>query len=483
MPKIMRFTLLLFAGVLSVFFSYSQNTVTILGNAKSYAGYKLELKRYADFITNRKMQTSICTVDSAGDFKFSFQAAETALYALPLGVFEGLFYAEAGDSLILVLPKRTMPDKQDSLNPFFKPQKHFLRNLNASEDDLTTRIKAFEIAYQKEMSQLFEAYAGRLLSGKVDSAVMRLEYTFASDDIGFFYHYKYYRYAEMRHAAYERNRSDFVAKYFVGRPVLYNNPAYHDALSLAVGNMLKTSELNRLFEGENSKLRQNLNNRLAEDSIFGEQRLREYVLLINLYRTAFKQDDKRQEYILLFEQIQKNTFFAEHKAIAAGILEELSGLINGNPAPNFCLKNPEGEQRCLSDFRGSFVYLNFFSESSYTGNKELALLQALQLDKLPGLEIVSIYTGDSYEKFKQFTNERAYDFEFLYAPEDHSVINDYRVMRYPEYYLIHPNGKILLISAPSPASNFRATYGPYYTEWNREQIRRKARENKSLINE
>jgi peroxiredoxin len=479
----MRFTIILLAGILSALFSYSQNLLTVSGNAKSYAGHKLELNRYADFITGRKLQESICTVDSDGNFEFSLQASGTALYSIPLGVFEGMFYAKPGDSLILVLPKRILPDKQDSLNPFFKPQQHYLRNLNAFENDLTARIKAFEIAYRKEMAQLFEAYAGRLLSGKVDSAIMRLENIFTSDDAGFFYDYKYYRYAEMRHAAYERNRSEFIFKYFVGRPVLYNNPAYHDALSLAVGNMLKQSELKRIFEHKNSEIGRELNMRLDEDTVFREKRLREYVLLITLYRNAFKQEENRANYIKIFEQIQTNTSFSKHRAIAARSLEELSGLINGNSAPAFCLENSEGKELCLSDFRGSFVYLNFFSKASYTSNKELALLESLHHDELPALKIVSIYTGGSFRDFKQFEEEKAFGFEFLYAPSGHSVIDEYRVMRYPEYYLIHPNGNILLISAPSPASNFRAAYGPYYTDWHREQIRKKADENKSLINE
>lgn len=478
----MRYCLLVLLTVLFSDFSYSQNKIHVSGQAKTYAGDRLQVNAVQDFITRKQELKSACTVDSSGFFNLSFEASQTALYAMPLGVFEGRFYARPGDTLHLVLPRKTLPDKQDSLNPFFRPEKYYLRNLYRIEEDITALIKAFEKAYNKEMRRLFADFSGRIASGKIDSAVHHIDSMFSGKKPRFFNDYVFYRYAALRHLAYQKDAADYLQDYFIDRPVLYNNPAYTEALDLAAGNRLSTREINALFrKRKNEDTRSKLNARLLEETKSDDEQLKEYILLINLFQAAFTQEADRNSFMDLFRQIIRQSPYPEHREISSRILKMLSGPANGSTAPEFSLKDSQGRFVELDDYKGKFVYLVFYSPDSYTGNKELALLQSLSQENLPNLKIAVIYKGHDFASFKSFVQDNNFSFDLLFAPADASVFDDYRVMRYPEYYLIHPGGKILLVAAPSPAKNFTPVYGSYYTEWHREQIRKKARENKALI--
>lgn len=461
----------------------AQQPVIVCGNAKTYAGDRLSIYTKSDYITKQNTYIAACMVDSAGNFEMKFYPEYTQAYYLPLGVFEGILYASPGDTIVPVLPQKIIPSKADSLNPYFKPQQHYLRNLHADEDDLTEKIRAFEKQYFQESEHIFKDFRGRVNPLVVDSAVMHLEKAFPSARAGFFTEYKSYRYVSLRHVAYQSTTDKFVKKAFSNAPVLYQNPAYNEALWISVGFILEASDMRALSDDEKKQsLWRVLNRYMAEKPEYQNERFREYALLMNLYRMAFKSPEKRDRFIELFQEVQKLSQYEEHQAISERIVQELSDLQNGKPAPDFQLKDHKSIDRQLSDFAGEFLYLNFFSPDSYTGKKELALLDALHKEKLPGLTIVTVYVGKDYKAFKNFVDESGFSYEFLFAPDTAEILENYRVVSYPQYYLISPSGIMTMISAPGPANDFRSVYGPFYLEWNREQIRRKSKGDNSLIN-
>ena len=478
----MKLSVLIITSLLLITINLQAQKTTITGNAKTYSGDKLHIYNYSERITNKKTEIASCIVDASGDFEFNFSQQKTSLYFISLGVFEGMFFAEPGDKLILALPIKTVMQKQDSLNPFFQPQQHYLRDLTNNKNNLTKQIKDFDNHYHKEMNYLFNDYKGRVNSLKVDSVIEKINKELPNTKSQFFKDYIYYRYVAMRQAAYERNNDSLIYKYFKSKPILYRNPAYTNSLQTATNSLISKQEMQSVFTDKSSaSLWYKLNNMMMINPAYSEQELREYILIINLYRLAFEYKNKNSEFIEIFNQIQLVSNYTEHRNIAKNITAELKELRNGNTAPEFSLKNYAGEEKALSDYRGKFVYLNFFSEESYTGIKEIALLEGLVAEKLPNLQIISIYRGDNFEQFKKFSAKNNFSFEFLFAQSSNEIFNNYNLINYPSYFLIHPNGKIVIIAAPSPAQNFRMFYGPHYTEWYRQQIRNNSKNNGSLI--
>ncbi len=459
-------------------FFLSAQQITIRGTARTYIGDSLSIWTNVDYITNERVRSASCLVDSLGNFELKYYSNKPREYHMPLGVFEGIFYASPGDTLVIILPIKTEQTKEDSLNPYFRPEQHYLRSIEADGKlNLSKKIRAFDIAYFKESELVFKYFRGRVSPVKVDSAVTRIDEMFPNkDNDKFFEEYKCYKYLIMRHIAYNANSKKFIEKHFTNRPILYHNPTYNKALNLTLGFYLDVSNMGSAAKVEKaSRFWQVLNENLSKKSQFQNDRFREYVLLMNLYRIAFKSVIKRNFYIDLFETISKQSEFVEHKNISKRIVKELKYLYVGQTAPEFTLKNNYDESHSLSYYSGNFLYLSFLSENSYTSKKELRLLEALSKEQLPGLQVLAIYVGKSFEEFKKFTQKTKYSFEFLFAPENSEVIKNYRVVSYPHYILINPEKKVTLISAPSPASNFRSVYGNYYIEWKREQIRRKGK--------
>ncbi|MEA2041467.1 MAG: TlpA disulfide reductase family protein [Bacteroidota bacterium] len=473
--------ILLFLFLAATSVSSAQSSI-ISGNAKSYAGDSLVLCEYSDYITKQKQLVSKTLVRESGEFQFELPLNKTRLLFIQLGVFEGLIYLQPQDSLRIILPIKTEMSKSDSLNPYFTKQQHYLRDI-AHEYSLTNAVMKFEKLYSTEMKHLFSDYSGRINSLKTDSAVQRIKSKTAAIDSEFFKYYQYYRFTAMRHAAYNRNTKSILKKHFVQKPIRYNNPAYGDALNITVKNIFSKKEIFTLTNKFASQEACNEFYKLLENKIPAlKHQIKEYILLQNIYHAAFKYNMDKQRIAEMINHIYNNTYFKEHRSAAKNIFNELSELQNGDPAPNFSLQRADGSKLNLDELNGKFVYLNFFSPESYTGKKELALLEGLHHENLPNFAIVSIYRGKTFSEFQSFMKHKTFKFEFLYANSE-TLLEQYRVMTFPAYYLINPEGRVVLMSAPSPAERIKPVYGKFYTEWHREQVRKQSKNNNSLIND
>jgi hypothetical protein len=60
------------------------------------------------------------------------------------------------------------------------------------------------------------------------------------------------------------------------------------------------------------------------------------------------------------------------------------------------------------------------------------------------------------EVLRQFLAKNKYDWKFLLYDRQPGVLKDYDIRAYPTYFLIGPDGKLILSPAPSPSENFES---------------------------
>ncbi len=124
-------------------------------------------------------------------------------------------------------------------------------------------------------------------------------------------------------------------------------------------------------------------------------------------------------------------------------------------APDFVLKDIDGKQVRLSDFKGKVVYLDFWATNCAPCVAEIPDAKKLS-ERFKGKDVVFIYVSldHSDEKLKQFLNKNSFNGIQLNAPQGFAsdIANLYEINAIPHYFLIDKAGNIVNADAPRPSS-------------------------------
>jgi peroxiredoxin len=122
---------------------------------------------------------------------------------------------------------------------------------------------------------------------------------------------------------------------------------------------------------------------------------------------------------------------------------EIHNVEVGDKAPGFALTDDNGQGMSLSDFRGKYVLLNFWATWCPPCVEEMPSLSGLH-EKLKdlGLVVLGISVDESKEEYERFLERARLTFPTVRDPE-RSVSARYGTVKYPETYLIDPEGVVI----------------------------------------
>lgn len=122
------------------------------------------------------------------------------------------------------------------------------------------------------------------------------------------------------------------------------------------------------------------------------------------------------------------------------------GLKPGDIAPDFILMDRRGKAFQLSSFRGNFVLLNFWATWCPPCVEELPAMDALNsLLRTKQFSMIAVSVDDSWQEISGFLGKlsRLPNFLILNDPTQSVVSQLYGTTKFPESYLISPEGKVL----------------------------------------
>ncbi|MFG0257603.1 MAG: TlpA family protein disulfide reductase [Phycisphaerales bacterium JB043] len=125
---------------------------------------------------------------------------------------------------------------------------------------------------------------------------------------------------------------------------------------------------------------------------------------------------------------------------------DTSGLIPvGEPAPDFTLKDQDGNDVSLSDYRGQIVLLDFWATWCSACKVSMPGVQKLS-EKYDGkgVKIIGVQTLDQgkEDEGRAYFHEQGYTYTDVFDPDD-TVAMQYRLTGLPSFYVIDRDGTVL----------------------------------------
>lgn len=138
--------------------------------------------------------------------------------------------------------------------------------------------------------------------------------------------------------------------------------------------------------------------------------------------------------------------------VAKRVLEKLAAGKKGSQPEDFVLLNEKDERIKLSDFKGQFVYLNFFKSNCTSCLREMQLLESLDRKFPQQLAILSISMDEDYADFtKYLAHHPDQKWTFLYGGADPLLADKFNLRSLPGFYLLNPNGQLVYTYTKSPS--------------------------------
>jgi peroxiredoxin len=127
-----------------------------------------------------------------------------------------------------------------------------------------------------------------------------------------------------------------------------------------------------------------------------------------------------------------------------GHYAEVVPLEKGKPAPDFALKDMEGRERRLSDFRGQLVFLNFWATWCPPCRDEMPSMERLH-QRMQGrpFKMLAVSLDTDAETANRYIQQNGFTFTAL-VDHQQKAASLYNTTGVPETFLIGSDGTLLL---------------------------------------
>ena len=397
-------------------------------------------------------ETGILLDQSQTDALGHFLLESTVKQILPARIFIGL------ESVDLILsPNATydieiiVPEQQESVS-YFEKELPTIRVKRATDQGIYRQIIYSEEIINGYMTEHFnQIYRGRQLRyiDSIQNAISREVPDIKSDYVK---NHNRYKIAAIRLGISTDGGKKTVKDYFDGQPVLYTQSAYIDLFKELFDSYFNSAAydchlLNDAFAEGPAAFNKYLN---TDPFMAKNPRLAELVTIFNLQKLCYGDRGTSRLAKDHLNYIKNQTQYAEHRIIIGDFFSKFNRLAPGANAPEFTLKDSEGKDVSLSDFKDDLVLLQFVDGMSPVSEHQFAELRSLHHQWQDTVQILTIAPHDRMDFFKQQFAEKKQDWPLIDLGDNILLLEAYNVRTFPEYILIRKGNKIGEAPAPSP---------------------------------
>lgn len=328
----------------------------------------------------------------------------------------------------------------------------------------STELNALVFDYQEQYTSYFlkenNAYLSRALIFKLaDSLQKTCNERYASVQNTYFRSYVFYSIASLN-ASVSRGESFLIGSYILNREIQYQHYEYMQFFNTcfkgylnAIASQHSGESLYHIINVKSDY--KTLSEFAKQDRFLKNDSLRELVILKNLWDFYFSSEFEPDAVENIVQQIQLATKNKMHYKIAGSMLAYFNKMQVGSKAPMFNAISRDLKFANASQFKGKWIYLNFFSTRNEESLKEMMKISTLRKKYADKLIFLSVCVDDSLESYKNYLKANPkYTWTIWYNYDSripHSAKELYYVTGTEAYFLINNFGDLVQSPALSPS--------------------------------
>lgn len=409
----------------------------------------IRLFSYNDMLSCEVTKIAETKSDHEGVFKLEATINEIGIaqIAVNLERVDFLLKPKATYDLEILIPE------QEIESSYFERQNPTLKMNNADDQGLYYQYYASETIINDFILEHFnQIYRGRQLS-LLDTLDVRIEKEVGDIKSDFVRDYVRYRKASIQMAVNNDNAKKVVNQYYDKNEILYSQPAYMELFreiftDYLLSRQFEPSEFMQMYYSGYDAFLSYLKNK---DAFLAEnQELTELILSWNLKRMYYEYPDERKITLNYFDVLKERSDNQKNKKIIDDILKQIHRLSFDSEAPEFSLRDRNGNVIKLSDYQDDMLILQFVNHTSHMIDYHFDRLNELSYQWQDSVRIITIATKDSFEDFKQMFDNKSITWSLLDLDDDILLLEEYQIRTFPDYIILRKGGKIGMAPAPAP---------------------------------
>jgi thiol-disulfide isomerase/thioredoxin len=438
-------------------FVFAIKPVVIEGQATFAKGDQLRFYFYNDLLLKEKVLCATTNVNKEGTFRVEIPTNETVLLTIAFNTTYGYIFVEPEKRYQITLStdeKHLKRIDAELLGGMIQT-----RIIHVDTTELNYKINLFD----RYFSWFIHQYTSYIYQGIPERAydsllgLLRKKFPVDYEAIDYYSVYVKYSIAGIDLLYYHKDKDKLYRKYLDSRYIFYNNIAYMDFFDNFFDGYLYsgTRKIPRQILYENINNNPNyykLLDEMGKEPVLINERIREMVFIKGLGELYELEDEfNRNNILYLLSQMNKESKFEEHRIMSNNLIKYLTRLRAETKAPDFVLKDVYNSPVRLSDFKGRYLYLHFFSTYCEDCIREMLILKSVYEKYKDTLQIVSIMIDFEQANLYHFVNShKEFNWTFLHFGGNFSFIDAYNVYGLPLGVLIDDQGKIVFYPAKSP---------------------------------
>ena len=442
-------------------FSVSANSV-IEGNNREYAGKTIHFYCWSDAVTQKEEPLFSIRFDNEGRFRSEVQVSKTTFAFCDFGIYRGMFFIEPNQKVVLLFPPLREKSFADEKNPFFEPVSFWF---NLSNDrGINQQISSFDTRFNQLTNQYFNQLYFRHSKAVFDTVTTILNTAFpASNNPGFEIHKKL-KLKSLEADAFRLKAEDIAGIFTEVKAEYQTHPAFIHFFDKVFANRLSFDvkdihgdELRKAVAAGNTgallkhvETRYKLKNETAA------------LALLKMLHDAYYSGEFAKTSVL---QALRSPVFASHNSpeirkISANIIDKLTFLQPGSPAPVICLNDTNGNKKCSNETTDKFKYIVFADDEMMVCREHLKYLTTIQEKFEKHLEIILVMRKTNLIEMKIFLDKNQVPGIHL-VDDKGMVIRQFRIKSYPTCFLLNEKHHVVFENTKAPLDGFEQQFGNY----------------------
>ena len=439
--------------VLVSLISVGQTNVEIVGEVAGGAGKKVVLGGYSDMLTQAEVVFDSVRVGADGRFSLRCYANYPRLVFVQIERYSQSFYVEPSRRYDVYVPDFDW-NMDERRNIFLEPVALPIEFLGVDSSELNLKIMRWEENVE----------ADNFRSLPVPAKAKE-----AQED--FFTRYAKFRTLELRLAQRMDSRKKLVKKYIENEPIRYYDENYmRFFLALFEHSISRGTKKVARWQMANWVASGNLEgwlDTLGLDPLLENEQVRELATLQALKEMYYMKDYDRESVARMTRLLGERSKFHEHRELSERMLASFGQTEEAvRCSLDFSLPDVERNRVSLSSLKGKWVYMAFVRTGDPNCIKEIETMAHFRdsvYAKHPEVVFVSIVCDREFQKMYHFLKNSKRgarcNWTWLHFDGDYDLLERWKIVSYPTFILLSPEGQKVYDYTPAPGSGILMTLG------------------------